>query len=276
MDNSLATHAPTQLATVATDQYLPPPGPWAQRIGLQVLVAIGVLFSAAAVLPFEQTVRSQGVVRPSGENSVVQSRLAGKVQRVLMRPNQQVRAGQVLAVLDQGSLVLRQRQARQELAQVEEQIRQTQQQQDQLQAEMSSNGLVGQALIASSRGDVAKARAALALAGEEMRRYRDLARQGAVPQLLSREKITGHLVAISEMRQAELSVAQQRARQLGSGPNCARRSVGCKAAWRDCSARPAPCGRSSPKPTEPWPMPRCGHRWPHRSSAPASSTPVRS
>ncbi|MEY4431771.1 MAG: hypothetical protein RLZZ533_1707 [Cyanobacteriota bacterium] len=215
MDNSLATQAPTQLATVATDHYLPPPGPWARRIGLQVLVAIGVLLGAAAVLPFEQTVRSQGVVRPSGENSLVQSRLAGKVQRVLMRPNQQVQPGQVLAVLDQASLLLRQRQARQELAQVEEQIRQTGQQQDQLQAEMSSNGLVGQALIASSRGDVAKARAALALAGDEMRRYRALAIQGAVPQLLSQEKTTSHLVAISEMRQAELSVAQQRARQLG-------------------------------------------------------------
>lgn len=214
MDNHLAPQTPTQLATVATDHYLPPPGPWARRIGAQVLVAIGVLFAAAAVLPFEQTVRSQGVVRPSGENSVVQSRLAGKVQRVLMRPNQQVQPGQVLAVLDQSSLLMRQRQARQELTQVQEQLRQGEQQQQQLHAEMTSNDLVGQALIASSRGDVAKTKAALALAADQMSRYRALAREGAVPELLSREKITGHLVAISELRQAELSVAQQRARQL--------------------------------------------------------------
>jgi multidrug resistance efflux pump len=215
MENPLATTTPTQLSTIASDQFLPPPGMWAQRIGSQVLVAIGVLLAAAAVLPFEQTVRSQGVVRPTGENSLVQSRLAGKVQRVLMRPNQQVQPGQVLAVLDRSSLLIRQRQAQQEWAQVQEQIRQAQLQRNQLQAEMSSSGLMAKASLASSRGDVAKAKASLAFATDQMRRYRDLARQGAVPQLLSQEKITGHLLAISEMQQAELSVAQQRARQLG-------------------------------------------------------------
>lgn len=215
MTKAITSHTPAALAVISCDDFLPPPGRWTRRIGTQVLMALGVVVGASSILPFEQTVRSEGVVRPSGENSVVQSQLSGKVQQVLLRPNQEVQADQVLAVLDQGALLSKRQQIRRELGQVEEQIRQSQRQLAEIKTELQSSEWLSQAQIASSRGEVAKAKAALALATDQMQRYRDLARSGAAPLLLSQEKETRHQLAISEMEQAELGVQQQRARQQG-------------------------------------------------------------
>jgi HlyD family secretion protein len=65
-----------------------------------------------------------------------------------------------------------------------------------------------------SRGDVAKANASLRFANTEMTRYRELAKVGAVPQLLSQEKTANFLIMTSELRQARYGVAQQQAKLL--------------------------------------------------------------
>jgi multidrug resistance efflux pump len=151
-------------------------------------------------------------VRPRGENTLIQSEQQGRIARVLIRANQRVQAHQVLAVLDQQHLRTRQRQLSQELQQVARQRQQTQRQQGQLQMELSSSQRLQLAAIAVSRGDVRKAQASLALASTERQRYEELARVGAVPLLLSQEKAASFLIADSSRSQAELAVAQQRAR----------------------------------------------------------------
>jgi len=80
--------------------------------------------------------------------------------------------------------------------------------------ELRSSNLLSSAQISSSFGDVDKARASLAFAASESQRYGSLAKVGAVHELLSQEKAARFSQSISELRQARLSVAQQRARQL--------------------------------------------------------------
>ena len=90
-----------------------------RRLGWQLLAAVSVSAVAAVFWPFHETVRATGLVRPSGENTQVQSLLGGSVERVSVRANQQVRAGQVLAVLDRRGLQDLRRQLRDELATLE-------------------------------------------------------------------------------------------------------------------------------------------------------------
>ena len=220
MDGSItkaSSHAlahPAGLVVADADQFLPPPGPWARTIGRRVLIACGVVVLASCVLPFEQIVRAKGVVRPSGDNTLIQTDQPGRVARVLVRPNQTVAAHQVLAILDRKHLEGRRQQLQQELRQVEMQRLQTQAQEQQLQLELASNRLLNQAQIDASRGDVAKANASLSFAGAEWSRYRELAKVGGVPQLLSQEKAANYLIASNALRQARFGVAEQKAKLL--------------------------------------------------------------
>lgn len=214
MEHPITTTSHQHLVLAASDQFLPPPGSWAHSIGSRVLIAAGLLVGASCFWPIEETVRASGVVRPTGENVVVQSQLAGRVQRVLVQPNQIVQPNQVLAVIDQASLKASQQQLVTELDQLQLQWRQTLQQKKDLDVELRSSNLLSSAQIGSSFADVDKARASLAFAASESQRYGSLAKVGAVPELLSQEKAARFAQSMSELKQARLSVAQQRARQL--------------------------------------------------------------
>ena len=214
MEHSIVKANAGALVVAEVDQFLPPPGPWARSIGQRVLMAAGVILLVSCVLPFEQTVRAKGVVRPSGDNTLIQSDQPGRIARVLVRANQAVVANQILAVLDRHPLEGRLRQLEQELRQVQTQRLNTRGQEQQLQAELLSNQLLNRAAIDMSRGDVAKANASLRFANTEMTRYRELAKVGAVPQLLSQEKAANFLIVTNELRQARYGVAQQQAKLL--------------------------------------------------------------
>jgi multidrug efflux pump subunit AcrA (membrane-fusion protein) len=214
-NTSLSKPVSAQLTVVGADDFLPPPGQWSTTIGKRVAMALGAVVAASFVLPFEQTVRASGVVRPTGDKTLVQSQLAGRVEKVLFKPNQLVQRGQVLAVLDQAELKSRRDQSEQEFEQLRRQYQQTEQQLLDLTAELQSAQSLSTALVDASRGDVEKASATLNLASDEMQRFRELAQVGAVPRLLSQEKAARFAIATSELRQAQLGVAQQRARFQG-------------------------------------------------------------
>ncbi len=112
---------PSLMATTA-DDYLPGPGPWASVLGRQLL--IGLLLGGAALTfwPIRETVRASGMVRPTGENSVVQSEQGGSLQQVLVKPNQPVRAGALLALFDSRPWRLEQQQLRREVQALERQL----------------------------------------------------------------------------------------------------------------------------------------------------------
>ena len=211
MDNNITRRPPAQLSLVSADHYVPPPGVWAPAIGYKVLGALGVLVAASFVLPFEHTVRASGVVRPAGENSLLQSQLSARVEKVLVRPNQMVRAGQPLVILDRTSLLAKERQLLTEAGQLNQRIAEAKRQRDEALGQVGSAQQSTAAQIEASMGDVAKSRAALSLAANEMRRFTELSKVGAVPLLLAEEKATKHLMTISELRQSQLSVLRQRA-----------------------------------------------------------------
>jgi len=210
----MADPLPVLLLPASSDDVFPDLTQRVQRLGWQLLAAVSVSSLAAVIWPFHETVRASGVVRPSGEITQVQSALGGSLQQVLVRENQQVRAAQVLAVLDQRSLRDQQRQLQAELKVLELQQRQSQLQRMSLAQQLQAMRQVNQAALGASQGAVAQAKATLSFNRTELQRYRQLQSTGAVPRSLVDEKQARSLISTAELQRAIQGVAEQRARGL--------------------------------------------------------------
>lgn len=205
---------PPTLQLVSSDDFLPGPGPWASALGRQLLVLLGVGALALAIWPMRETVSAPGVVRPRGENTLVQSEQGGTVRRVLLRQNQSVRAGELLAVFDSRPLQAERRQLEVELSALQAQAEQARNEQASLAAQTTALERLSTSLTESSRRGVEQAQAALAFDRSELRRYRSLQSSGAVPRSMVEEKQTRQLVSQSEVLKALQGVTEQRARGL--------------------------------------------------------------
>lgn len=202
---------PTLMVTTA-DDYLPGPGPWASLLGRQLLVAVLVSSAALGFWPMRETVRASGVVRPSGENSVVQSEQGGSLQQVLVKPNQDVRIGAVLAVFDSRPLLLEKQQLKQEVQALERQLAMARGEQQSLETQAEALRGVNRSLTSASRQGVAQAQTALRYERRELERYRTLAAEGAVPRSLAEERQVRQVVSESELLKAVQGVAEQQSR----------------------------------------------------------------
>jgi multidrug efflux pump subunit AcrA (membrane-fusion protein) len=203
---------PPTLMVTTSDDYLPGPGPWASLLGRQLLVAVLISSSALGFWPMRETVRASGMVRPSGENSVVQSEQSGSLQQVLVKPNQDVRMGAVLAVFDSRPLQLEQQQLKREVQALERQLAMARGEQQSLETQAEALRGVNRSLASASRQGVAQAQTALRYERRELERYRTLAAEGAVPRSLAEERQVRQVVSESELLKAVQGVAEQQSR----------------------------------------------------------------
>lgn len=97
--------------------------PWRQRKGL----IVAALLLAALCFPVRLTVRAPGELVPR-EPTVLRATVDGMARRLHVEPNQTVKAGQLLAELDDAAAASRLQVARQALATAEAEWRQTSQQ----------------------------------------------------------------------------------------------------------------------------------------------------
>jgi len=205
---------PLLLLPTAPDEFLPSPGRRTSRLVRAVLV-LAIAGSASLVIwPLQETVRAGGVVRPSGENSTLQSEFGGRLSRIAVQTNQMVSKGQVLAVIEPSGMREERLQLQQELAALQRQERQARLQQQSIESQLRSLNLVSQALVETSRRNVDQALANRAFDRSELNRYAQLQEIGAVPRSLVEEKQARQLVSESEVMKALQGVQEQRARGL--------------------------------------------------------------
>ncbi|HIK03538.1 MAG TPA: HlyD family efflux transporter periplasmic adaptor subunit [Trichormus sp. M33_DOE_039] len=117
------------LPPVQNNEFLPPIGSWT-RIGSLLLVAgIGGAIALSSIIEYRVTVQGQAIIRPTGELRLVQAATAGQVTNVLVKENQAVKKGDVLATIDDSRLQTQKsqlqsniQQARLQLLQIDAQI----------------------------------------------------------------------------------------------------------------------------------------------------------
>lgn len=168
----LAQQDPTLLPETSAEEFLPAPGRWAASLARALLLAVAVGGASLLVWPMRETVRASGLVRPSGENTVLQSEFGGRLRRVAVRANQTVQRGQLLAVIEPSGLVEERRQLRLELTALERQQRQAQLEQQSIALQLQALEQLRLALVETSRRTVDQARASQLFDRSELDRYR--------------------------------------------------------------------------------------------------------
>lgn len=206
-------NTPIQVPTLDRTEFLPRLSPWAIAGGGVLLTVFGAAVVLSAVLKYNVTVKAPATIRPAGDLRVVQSAIEGTVKDIAVKENQSVKAGDVVARIDDSRLLTTKsqlegdlRQGRLQLNQVNAQLQSlntqiaaetdvTQRTVQANEAELRSQQRSFQDQQTTAQSDAEGARAALELAQDELRRYQQLAKIGAVPTLLLKEKATAVKVA---------------------------------------------------------------------------------
>jgi HlyD family secretion protein len=220
---------PALLTPVNTDDFLPELGGWSKTLGQKVLAIGATSLLALAVWPWQETVRAAGVIRPTGENTIVQSQLDGVLAAVWVKENQQVRQGQRLAELDQRSLNNERRKLEAELNQSIGQERDSQAQGVAVQRQSDATRVLNNAQLSSAQRDLDSAAATLRYRQTELKRYQSLLYSGAVAETVVEEKQAQTQLARNDLAKVKQALREQQARglaelaRLGQGSSQATR-----------------------------------------------------
>lgn len=201
-----------QLPAMDSDDLLPEPGRWTATLSRHLLILLGLSAISLAIWPMQETVQAGGSIRPDGENTLIQSEAGGRLSRVFLATNQQVRRGQTLAVFDTGMLQTEQRQLLEELRALERQSRQAGREEESLVVQIQALEGISRSLTAASGKTVDQARATLAFERQQLSRYTNLFNAGAVPMALVEERRMRQLVSQSELLKALQGVSEQQSR----------------------------------------------------------------
>mgnify|MGYP006281977683 FL=1 len=220
---------PAQLTPVQADDFLPELGGWSKTLGQRSLAVGAASVLALAVWPWQETVRAGGVIRPAGENTIVQSQLDGVLARVWVKENQQVKQGQPLADLDRRSLDNERRKLEAELTQSLGQQRDSRASSLDARQQTLATRLLNNAQLTSAQRDVDSAASTLRYREVELKRYRSLLSSGAVAETVIEEKQAQAVLARNDLAKAQQALREQQARgvaelaRLGQGSNQAAR-----------------------------------------------------
>jgi multidrug resistance efflux pump len=174
-------------------QSVPDLRPWLQQAASIVAVATGACLLLLAYVPYKIIVRSSGVIRPEGEETLINSPLSGRVSRVLVQPSEVVTRGQSLMILDQSELQSGLLENKLTLKTLADQI----------------IGIDNQLKLNTSRGavDVKKAESEYRFAKAELERYRSLRRAGATSASFYQEKEAAFEQSEASIKQARQDAA---------------------------------------------------------------------
>lgn len=183
--------------------------------------------AAAAVNPGVVTLSG----RLEGDDSAVASRVPGRVVRITVREGDAVKAGQVIAELDDDQVAAREQQARAALAQAEarstvaraqiavlqQQLRQVQLQTEQSKVEADGRVSQADADLAAAEAQLARERAALQIAQFDRDAYARLAQSGAVSERQGRQA-----ASLADQQAAAVAAAVKRVDAARGGLASAR------------------------------------------------------
>ena len=95
---------PDSLHQAIPEDFLPPISRWITLGGLFLLTAIGAAIGLATVLKYRVTVKVPATIRPVGELPVVQVATEGIVKSIEVQENQEVKAGDIIAYIENSRL----------------------------------------------------------------------------------------------------------------------------------------------------------------------------
>lgn len=189
------------LPSLEPDDFIPPLDRLTSSGGLILFAFFGVAILLTSILKYKVTVKTAAVVRPLGEQRLVQTAIAGAIGSIKTRENEIVKAGEIIATLDDSQLQTKQIQLQEDIEQAIKQLKQSELQTNQIDRQIAASIEAKKSIVASghanltlsqrryqeqqitTKAELQKAMAAAKLATEELTRYRGLAGTGAVSRL---------------------------------------------------------------------------------------------
>lgn len=198
--------------------------PAKQRIKFLALLTLILIAGAASWWFFLRGPGApEGIIALSGriesDDAAVAAKTQGRIREISVREGDAVKAGQVIAVLDDDQIKAREQQEQSAVAQAEARVLQAQQEISVLLAQLEQSRLSvthartdaqgrvseAQAQVAAAEAELARARANYQQARYDKERFTELARHGVVSDRDSRQAITA-----AETQEAVVAAAERR------------------------------------------------------------------
>ena len=110
-------------SVIGNDNSLPPISSWTSLAGLFLIGTVITGIYLSSWVKYNVTVKANAIVRPIGETRVVQSKVEGTIKTILVKENQIVKQGDVIAILDTEQLLIKKSQLEENINQNKLQIR---------------------------------------------------------------------------------------------------------------------------------------------------------
>ncbi|BAZ50655.1 hypothetical protein NIES4103_32720 [Nostoc sp. NIES-4103] len=152
----LYTYSTKLLPSEQNEEFLPPVSRWTSLAGIFLVVSLGAGISLSSWVKYNVTVKAAAVVRPTGEIRLVQPKIEGTVKSILVKENQLVKQGDVIARLDDEQLQIKKSQLQDNIQQIRLQILQIYAQIRDLNTQIIAEATVAERSVASAQADLAR------------------------------------------------------------------------------------------------------------------------
>jgi len=143
-------------SVIGNDNSLPPISSWTSLAGLFLIGTVITGIYLSSWVKYNVTVKANAIVRPIGETRVVQSKVEGTIKTILVKENQIVKQGDVIAILDTEQLLIKKSQLEENISQNKLQILQIYAQNRTLNNQIMAEKRVIQRVVTSAKEDLLK------------------------------------------------------------------------------------------------------------------------
>lgn len=249
------------LRPVTSEEFIPSTNRWISIAGFVLTGSVAIAAVMAYTIEYNITVKAAGIVRPVGELRLVQPEIEGVVKSILVKENQSVRQGQVIAELDDTQQQIKKSQlqgtSQQTNLQIGHMTTQIQSLNTQIAAEEQSIArgiaaaeadlarnqreyadkrittqselLAAEAQLQKEQADLQKAQANLAFAEDERSRYQMLVTAGAIAQNdFNKKTLTvnqNKAEVVSVQKTIDIAIARRKSAQTNLNPSNAMVSI---------------------------------------------------
>ena len=106
------------------DNSLPPINRWTSLAGVFLIGTVIASITLSSWVKYNVTIKAAAIVRPIGETRVVQPKIEGTIKSILVKENQIVKQGEIIAILDTDQLLIKKSQLEEGIKQSKLQIMQ--------------------------------------------------------------------------------------------------------------------------------------------------------
>ena len=136
------------------DNSLPPINRWTSLAGVFLIGTVIASITLSSWVKYNVTIKAAAIVRPIGETRVVQPKIEGTIKSILVKENQIVKQGEIIAILDTDQLLIKKSQLEEGIKQSKLQIMQIYAQNRVLNNQIMAEKRVVERIIAAAREDL--------------------------------------------------------------------------------------------------------------------------